>query len=636
MSPHSKRSTLSPPPTPENTTKWNTRYQTPSSFVVSWDEPENQDPQNPQNWLKRTKWTNIIIISVVSFLVPLVSSMLAPAVQLIAEEFNTTSTTFPTFVVSIFVLGFASGPLILAPLSEIYGRVKIYHSTNVLFIIFIVLCALSRNAAMLLASRFLSGFVGVATIAIGPGTIADIMRPESRGKAVSIWAVGTILGPMIGPIIGGYVTEVAGWRWMFWAVAIATSVITIVAMIFLRETYPPVLLERKAVEIRRRTGDGRYRSRLATTVSFLDLVKQSILRPMKMLLCYPVVTILCMYVAVLYGTLYLLFTTYSFVFEEIYGFSTFAAGLVFLAGGFGTLLGLFYIGYYSDRTLRTRAAAGRTVTPEDRLPLLILLPGALTFPMGLFIYGWGAEYHVHWMVPQIGTAVTGFGSILIFTGIQTYLIDAFEGYSASAIGANAVLRGLAGALIPLGGLDLYRVLGWGWGNSLLAFVALAFAPIPVVVGAYGARLRGIKLFDVKIVTSSQDFRYAICAPVRLTDKVTVLMPRPVLQLAHNRIIGSMKWVRRETWLNLHLSRPKSLLKLFPRKPIQVQLLHTSTPLGVVNSSSHLDQHNYSLQGRRVYAKLFRQTEPAHQQVGNILRNIAMLETRWGLEPVMRS
>ena len=201
---------------------------------------------------------------------------------------------------------------------------------------------------------------------------------------------------------------------------------------------------------------------------------------------------MCIYVATLYGMLYLLFSTYSFVYKEIYGFSTSAAGLVFLAGGIGTLLGLFYVGSFSDRTLRNCAAAGKTITPENRLPLVIAVPGSLAFPIGLFVYGWSCEQHAHWIVPQIGTAITGFGSIIIFIGIQTYLIDAFKEYAASVIGANAVLRGTAGALIPLGGLRMYSALGWGWGNTLLGFIALALAPLPIIFGQYGGKIRNWK------------------------------------------------------------------------------------------------------------------------------------------------
>ncbi|KAL2192618.1 major facilitator superfamily domain-containing protein [Corynascus similis CBS 632.67] len=470
----------------------------PSDFVVWWDEPENEDPENPRNWSPLVKWANILILSVIGFLVPLVSSMMAPAVQLIMDDYDTDSTAFATFSVSIFVLGFASGPLLFAPLSELYGRVIVYNVTNLLFLVFTICCAVSPNEAAFLTFRFLSGFAGVATITNGSGTIADLMPKEKRGKVVSIWSVGTILGPMVGPIIGGYVTETAGWRWMFWVISIVIGIITVAAFCVLRETYPPVLLERKAARLRRKTGNASYRSKLASGVTSVELFSRSIVRPSKMLLCCPVVTILCTYVAILYGTLYLLFATYSFVFKEVYGFSTSAAGLVFLAGGAGTLLGLFYMAKFSDRSVAKQTAKGRAATPEDRLPLIVTLPGALTFPAGLFMYGWSVEYGVHWAVPQLGTAVTGFGSILIFIGIQTYLIDVFEEYAASAVGANAVLRGTVGALLPLSGLNLYEALGWGWGNSLLAFLALGFAPVPLVFGLYGARIRKMKGFEVRV------------------------------------------------------------------------------------------------------------------------------------------
>ena len=276
------------------------------------------------------------------------------------------------------------------------------------------------------------------------------------------------------------------------------AVVAIFTFVVLSETYPVVLLERKAARLRKETGNPHYKSKLASDLTPRDLFKHSIIRPLKMLTCCPIVTVMCMYVAILYGILYLLFATYSFVFREVYEFSTTATGLVFIPGGIGTLLGLFYVGSFSDRTLKNRAAAGKRITPEDRLPPIITVPGSLAFPIGLFVYGWSVEAHVHWIVPQIGTAITGFGSILIFIGIQTYLVDAFVEHAASVIGANAVLRGTAGALIPLSGLDMYNALGWGWGNSLLGFVALVFAPMPWVFGLYGAKIRKLQHSQVRL------------------------------------------------------------------------------------------------------------------------------------------
>ncbi|KAF2230842.1 MFS general substrate transporter [Viridothelium virens] len=467
------------------------------AIIVWWNAPEDEDPENPMTWSARKKWANILSVSMISFLVSLVSSMLAPAVPLIMDDFHTSSRTFATFVVSIFVLGFACGPLLLAPLSELYGRVIIYNVTNVLFVSSNILCAVSRNEAMLLGFRFLSGFAGVATITIGSGTIADIMPREKRGRAVSIWAVGTVVGPMVGPIIGGYVTAGLGWRWLFWSISIAIAIVTIIAFGVLRETYAPVLMEKKADRLRRETGNPNYRSRLASGVSTKNLFIRSIVRPLKMLFFCPIVTFMCVYIAILYGIIYLFFATFPIVFKEVYGFSTSASGLVFIACGIGTLSGLIYLGYFSDRSLKKRASFGVTITPEDRLHFLITIPGALTFPIGIFLYGWGVEEHIHWIVPQIGTALTGFGYILIFTAIQTYLIDAFEVYSASVIGANAVLRGVGGAFLPLSGLELYSALGWGWGNSLLAFVALSFAPLPLILRIHGAKVRKSQFAQVK-------------------------------------------------------------------------------------------------------------------------------------------
>lgn len=151
--------------------------------------------------------------------------MFAPGIQKVLTEFKSTSNTDATFVVSIFILGFAFGPLILAPLSEMYGRIPVYNTCNVLFVVFTILCAVAKNMDMLMAFRFLAGFAGVATITCGGGTIVDMMPPEQRGAAMAVWALGPLLGPVVGPIAGGFLIEAAGWRWVFWLITIAVSLI---------------------------------------------------------------------------------------------------------------------------------------------------------------------------------------------------------------------------------------------------------------------------------------------------------------------------------------------------------------------------------------------------------------------------
>ncbi len=149
--------------------------------------------------------------------------MMAPAVPEILGDFSVTDDRLGTFCVSVFVLGFAFGPLVIAPLSELYGRTIVYHVFNSLFTVFTVACALSTNMGMLIAFRFLAGFAGVAVLTCGSGTIADVMPPETRGRAMAIWSAGPLLGPVIGPVCAGFLVQAVGWRWVFWVIAIVVS-----------------------------------------------------------------------------------------------------------------------------------------------------------------------------------------------------------------------------------------------------------------------------------------------------------------------------------------------------------------------------------------------------------------------------
>ncbi|KAM0815402.1 putative Major facilitator superfamily domain-containing protein [Seiridium cardinale] len=157
-------------------------------LLVHWEQSENQDRENPMDWSIRRKWSNIGILAFLSLLTPLASSMLAPGVPLVLEEFQTNNNQIAAFVVPVFVLGFAFGPLVLAPLSELYGRNMIYHVCNTLFIIFTIACAFASSIGTLIAFRLLAGFAGVAVLTIGSGTIVALMPPAQRGKAEALWS----------------------------------------------------------------------------------------------------------------------------------------------------------------------------------------------------------------------------------------------------------------------------------------------------------------------------------------------------------------------------------------------------------------------------------------------------------------
>lgn len=128
------------------------------------------------------------------------SSVFAPGIGDVMKEFHSTSEELSSFVVSVFVIGFCFGPLVIAPLSEMYGRMPVYHCCNVIFFAFSIACAVAPNLGSLIAFRFLAGLGGSCPLAIGAGTIADVTPPERRGQVMAAWVFGPILGPIIGPI----------------------------------------------------------------------------------------------------------------------------------------------------------------------------------------------------------------------------------------------------------------------------------------------------------------------------------------------------------------------------------------------------------------------------------------------------
>jgi len=161
--------------------------------VVDWND--SLDIRRPINWTVKKKWTNCSIISALTFLTPLASSMAAPAVPLIMANFKSTNSTLASFIVSIYILGYAIGPLFIAPLSEMYGRMPVYHICNVMFVVWNVACALAPSLGSLLAFRLLAGIAGSCPITIFAGSIADVFIQEKRGGAMAICALGPLLGP---------------------------------------------------------------------------------------------------------------------------------------------------------------------------------------------------------------------------------------------------------------------------------------------------------------------------------------------------------------------------------------------------------------------------------------------------------
>jgi len=339
--------------------------------------------------------------------------MFAPGVEQVMEEFHFSNTDLATLVVSIYVLGFAIGPLIIAPLSEINGRRLVYLISNFFFLLFTIGCALSSNLGMLFAFRFLAGCAGSTPVTLGGASIGDMFPKESRGAAMAVWGMGPILGPVLGPVIGGFLAQGKGWRWTFWLQAIVSGTTLLLGTAFLRETYAVTILEHKTQRLIRETGDRDLVSALRDGTPGKEHFKRAFIRPVKMLLLSPIVLLLSLYMALIFGYLYLFLTTFPTVFQEQYGFSTGVTGLSYLGVGIGSFVGLVIAGKSSDPLYVRLTAKNHGVGhPEFRLPPLMFTCPLIV--IAFFWYGWSVETKTHWIVPIIGTSLFGMGMIPAF------------------------------------------------------------------------------------------------------------------------------------------------------------------------------------------------------------------------------
>ncbi|GLA46418.1 hypothetical protein AnigIFM63604_009891 [Aspergillus niger] len=459
--------------------------------IIGWDSQD--DPSNPQNFSPKRKWMLLALMSSFTFISPLASSMFSPAISYVAADFGVTNETLLSFSVTIFLLGYTVGPLFLAPLSEIYGRRITLSVANWFFVVWQIGCALAPKLSSLIVFRLFAGMGGVGCITLGAGVIADLFPTTQRGMATSIWAMGPLIGPVVGPIAGGFIGETIGWRWVFWILLITSGTIGASIELLNRETYAPVLIRWKTAKLARELNRPELRSAYdisqgTTPPTVSQALMQGLRRPIILICKSPIVLLLSVYMAFVYGLLYLFFTTITSVFEGVYGFSTGLAGLSYLGIGVGFFIGMAAVAMTSDRmVIKLTARNNGVFQPEMRLPTMIIF--ACFLPISFFWYGWSAKYEAMWIVPIIGMAPFGIGMIGIYMPIQMYVIDCYPAYAASANAALTATRSLVGSVLPLAGPKLFSSLGLGWGNSLLGFLALAFVPVPILFNRYGQTIR---------------------------------------------------------------------------------------------------------------------------------------------------
>ncbi|EEY16670.1 polyamine transporter 1 [Verticillium alfalfae VaMs.102] len=435
-----------------------------------------EDVRNPMTFSQTKKWSITVVNAVATLAVAFASSAYSGGVRAVIEDFGV-SQIVAILGVSLFVLGFAIGPLLWAPMSEIFGRQRLFIVTFFALTAFNAGAAGSQNIQTLIILRFFGGAFGSSPLTNAGGVIADMFSASERGMASALFASAPFPWPRYWP-------------------------------------YCPVAFLR-AVELSRQTGKHYLSKHDLRKVPQLT----ALMRPWVLLFCEPIVTLTSIYMAIIYGTLYMLFAAFPIVYQVHRGWTPGIGGLAFIGVAVGMIFAVSYCIYDNKRYAAAVKAAGGAAQPEARLPPAII--GSVLLPVGLFWFAWTNGPEIHWVVSIIASGFFGAGLVLVFLSLMNYLIDSYVVFAASALAANSVLRSLFGAAFPLFTSNMYDDLGIHWASTIPAFLALACVPFPYLFWRYGKAIRLKCKYAAEAAAVLEQMRAGAAKPpvVRESDQI---------------------------------------------------------------------------------------------------------------------
>lgn len=453
-------------------------------------------PTKTRNWPFKTKITYTILYSFVTF----------------AAQFNSTTTSSGNFfkemesnyhlsreasvlTISLYIFGIAFGPMVFAPLSEVYGR-----KAGVLLPFFIS-CMLTfatsicYNVPSIMICRFFAGFFAGAPIVSAGGVMADLWDPSFRGVAFALYACFVSNGASFGPVISSLLinsnSSRESWRIAQWFIGLCDLVLFFLMYIFTEETYDPIILQRMVKRERIKTDNWVLHTKLDTLhLDWRKLITLQVIRPFVML-TIPIVFTMALFASYVYGLFYLMITNISTAFELTKQWEGTKTEVPNVSLFLGIFLGCIGNMLWALKYAKVVCTNDGKAIPEQRLPIMMMLGWMM--PAGIFIFGWTSYHDIHWVVPCLGIMMIGAGFITIFQGCLNYLVDSYSTYAASAIAANTFLRSTFAAVFPLFARQLFVNLGVHWGSTLIGLIALGMIPIPYVFYVFGERIRTSKV-----------------------------------------------------------------------------------------------------------------------------------------------
>ncbi|KAI0813998.1 MFS transporter [Xylaria sp. FL0064] len=457
----------------------------------------NGDTENPMEWPTPYKRGIVFLLAFTAFTVTFTCISVVPIANHIVYDLDNghASKSSSVLLVTIWELGEAAGPLLIAPLSEVFGRYPVMNGCNLLFILATALAAISQSTALFIGARALTG-LSVASNVLGPAIVGDMFVSEQRGSAISFVMLAPLIGGSLGPAIGGAIAETLGWRWVLWISVCLALACEIAFFTFFSETYKVAVLRRRAARLRRETGNPKLRTVFDMEddrKSSLHKICECAIRPAIVLSGSSVLQVLSLHGAISFSYYYVFSTTLPDILQELYNLSAAASGLAFLSFSIGSIVAVIFLNVLLDKIyIKLRDQHKGAGIPEFRLPIGII--GAFILPLSIAAYGWAAQMRLPLPVLLFAVAVMGNALMLVYLPLNAYVVDAFGLYAASGMTAIIVSRCLMSTVLPLATDPLVRRFGWGLGISVLGSIGLFLVPIPVLVFRYGSRWRQLSKY----------------------------------------------------------------------------------------------------------------------------------------------
>ena len=337
------------------------------------DLTADDDHANAKSWPTRKKMINAAILGFDTVVASWGSSVYSGAITYVSEEFHVSSIV-ALLGLSLYILGFATGPLAFGPMSEIYGRRIPIVGAKFVFMCFIFAAGAAKDFQTLMLCRFFAGVFASCPLAVVGGAFSDMFGNDTRGLAIAFYTSLVFIGPFISPIVGTFISQsYLGWRWTEYITGIMGAIALVIDVLFLQETMLKTILRRRAATIRVETQNfAIHHVSEEELLDMGDLVEKRLLTPLKLLFLEPIVFLVTTYTAFIYGIMYLFLEAYPVVFAEARHINPAVATLPYLALIVGVIVGCLIVVAFEPRYHRKLRENNNIPVPEERLlPMMV-------------------------------------------------------------------------------------------------------------------------------------------------------------------------------------------------------------------------------------------------------------------------